>query len=68
MEADRQIAGRLDSATGQVELALAALNHPQVDDLFDDLGELVERMSGRVLVIPADRMTTRTRLAATYCY
>lgn len=64
IEADRQIGGRLDSATGQVELA--DLNHPQVDDLLDDLGELVERMGGRVLVIPADRMTTRTGLAAIY--
>lgn len=64
IEADRQIAGRLDSATGQVELA--DLNHPQVDDLLDDLGELVEKMGGRVLLIPADQMTTRTGLAATY--
>lgn len=64
IEADRQIAGRLDSATGQVEFA--DLSHPQVDDLLDDLGELVEKMGGRVLVIPAEQMTTRTGLAATY--
>jgi hypothetical protein len=64
IEADRQIAGRLDSATGRFELA--DLSHPQVDDLLDDLGELVERMGGRVLVIPAERMSTRTGLAAIY--
>ena len=64
IEADRQIPGRLDGATGQVELA--GLSHPQVDDLLDDLGELVEKMGGQVLVIPADRMTTRTGLAAIY--
>jgi hypothetical protein len=64
IEADRQIAGRLDYATGQVERA--DLSHPQVDDLLDDLGELVEKMGGRVLVIPAEKMPGRTGLAAAY--
>ena len=64
LEADRQVGGRLDSATGQVKLADQA--HPRVDDLLDDLGELVEKMGGRVLVIPAERMRTQTGLAATY--
>jgi hypothetical protein len=64
IEADRQIAGRLDYATGQVERA--DLSHPQVDDLLDDLGELVEKMGGRVLVIPAEQMPGRTGLAAAY--
>ena len=66
IEADRQIAGRLDGATGQVEVA--DLSHPQVDDLLDDLGELVGKMGGRVLVIPAEQMPGRTGLAATYRY
>ena len=56
IEADRQIAGRLDGATGRVEVA--DLSHPQVDDLLDDLGELVGKMGGRVLVIPSERMPT----------
>lgn len=64
IEADRQIAGRLDRATGQV--AFADLSHPQVDDLLDDLGELVEKRGGRVLVIPVERMPGHTGLAATY--
>jgi hypothetical protein len=64
IESDRQLAGRLDGATGRIELA--DLSHSQVDDLLDDLGELVEKMGGRVLVIPAERMPTRTGLAATY--
>ena len=64
IEADRQIAGRLDGATGRTEVA--DLSHPQVGDLLDDLGELVEKMGGRVLVIPAERMPGRTGLAATY--
>jgi hypothetical protein len=40
----------------------ADLSHPQVDDL----GELVEKMGGRVMVMPAERMPGRTGLAATY--
>ncbi len=64
IEADRQIPGRLDSATGQVECA--DLSHPQVDDLLDDLGELVEKKGGRVLVVPIERMPGQTGLAATY--
>jgi len=66
IESDRQIGGRLDGATGQIEVA--DLSHPQVDDLLDDLGELVGKMGGRVLVIPAERMPGRTGLAATYRY
>jgi hypothetical protein len=64
IEADRQIAGRLDGATGRIELD--HLSHPRVDDLLDDLGELVEKMGGKVQVIPADQMPTQTGLAAIY--
>jgi len=66
IESDRQIAGRLDGTTGRVEVA--DLSHPQVDDLLDDLGELVGKMGGRVLVIPSERMPGQTGLAATYRY
>jgi hypothetical protein len=66
IEADRHIAGRLNVATGQIELA--DLSHPQVDDLLDDLGELVEKMGGRVMVVPAERMPGQMGLAAIYRY
>ena len=66
IESDCQIPGRLDGATGRVELA--DLSHPQADDLLDDLGELVGKMGGRVMVIPAEQMLGRTGLAATYRY
>lgn len=66
IESDRQIAGRLDASTGDVEVADGG--NPQVDDLLDDLGELVGKMGGQVLLIPAERMPTRTGLAATYRY
>jgi hypothetical protein len=44
------------------------LSHPQVDDVLDDLGELVEKMGGRVVVIPTAQMPSQTGLAATYRY
>jgi hypothetical protein len=66
IEADRQIAGRLDGATGRVEPA--NLSDPHIDDLLDDLGELVAKKGGTVLVIPAERMPSRTGLAAIYRY
>jgi len=66
IEADRQIAGHLDEGTGKV--VRGALNNPRVDDVLDDLGELVGRTGGEVLVIPAARMPTRTGVAAIYRY
>jgi len=66
LEADRQIAGHLDATTGRV--SDAELNDPRIDDVLDDLGELVGKRGGRVLIIPADRMPTRTGLAATFRY
>ncbi len=51
--------GRLDPAD---------LTDPRADDLLDDLGELVEGMGGRVMVLPPDLMPGRTGLAATYRY
>ena len=66
IETDRQIAGRLNGATGRVELA--NLSDPHSDDLLDDLGELVAKKGGTVLVIPAERMPSRTGLAAIYRY
>ncbi len=64
--ADRQIAGHLDETTGKV--VVGALSNPRVDDVLDDLGELVGKMGGEVLVIPAVRMPTGTGVAATYRY
>jgi hypothetical protein len=64
VEAERQIAGHIDRATGQIQAA--DLAHPQVDDLLDDIGELVETQGGEVRVLPAAQMPTRTGLAAVY--
>lgn len=66
IDADRQLAGRLDGSTGRVELA--NLSDPHIDDLLDDLGELVAKKGGTVLVIPTAEMPSRTGLAALYRY
>jgi hypothetical protein len=66
IEADRQIAGRLDTVSGKIETA--DLANPQADDLLDDLGELVSKMGGKVHVLPADRMPGTAGLAAIYRY
>ena len=64
IEADRHIAGRVDVVTGEIELDDSA--NPVADDLLDDLGTLVLKTGGQVVVVPAQRMPTQTGLAATY--
>jgi hypothetical protein len=66
IEADRVVPGRIDAASGRVEAA--DLAHPEVDDLLDDLGELVLRRGGQVVVVPAERMPVQTGVAAIYRY
>lgn len=64
IEADRIIPGRIDNDTGKIEYD--KLEHPEVDDLLDDLGELVVRTGGEVIIVPKERMPTQTGIAATY--
>jgi Bacterial archaeo-eukaryotic release factor family 3 len=62
VEADRLVPGTLDLSTGRI--SFEDLSRPEVDDLLDDLVELVLRKGGEVIVVPADRMPTRTGAAA----
>lgn len=64
LESDRVIAGRIADDMGAFELA--DMNETNVDDLLDDLGELVGKRGGQVLVLPAERMPGATGLAATF--
>lgn len=64
IEADRHVAGRLDATTGRIEFD--DLADPEVDDLLDDLGELVLKNGGEVVIVPAERMPTQTGIAAIY--
>lgn len=64
--ADRQIAGQIDYELGNIKLD--ELANPDTDDLLDDLGELVLKTSGKVFVLPSERMPTTTGAAAIFRY
>lgn len=64
LEADRHIPGRYDDTSG--EITRDELENPEVDDLLDDLGEMVLRSGGQVLVMPKNKMPTESGLAAIY--
>lgn len=66
VEAERQIPGKIDLATGQI--ATGDISDPETGDLLDDLAETVLRMNGEVVVVPAERMPSKTGIAATYRY
>ena len=66
IEADRQIPGRIDPATGQINAGDIA--DPEVDDVLDDLAEHVLRIKGDVVLVPAERMPSTTGAAAIYRY
>jgi hypothetical protein len=64
LESDRVIPGRLNEETGTI--GKGNLEHPELDDLLDDIGELVSARGGKVVVVPKEMMPTETGLAATF--
>jgi hypothetical protein len=64
IEAERHVPGRIDQVSGRVEFG--DLAHPEVDDLLDDIGELVLKKGGQVVVVPVERMPVQTGVAAIY--
>jgi hypothetical protein len=44
------------------------IDNPRVDDLLDDLGELVLKMGGNVIVMPQNKIPSKTGLAAIFRY
>lgn len=60
-EANRHLPGRIDPETGEVVFGGEA-----VDDVLDDLAELVLKNGGQVVIVPNERMPTRTGIAAIY--
>jgi len=67
IEADRMIAVRITNpVTGNTQKK--DLTNPKVDDLLDDMGELVIKMGGSVIVLPSELMPSETGLAAIYRY
>ncbi|MGE0258809.1 MAG: hypothetical protein AB7T18_08645 [Alphaproteobacteria bacterium] len=61
VEAERVIPGALDSDTGAIDL-----DRRDSDDLLDDIGEQAIRAGGEVVVVPAERMPTRSGIAAIF--
>jgi hypothetical protein len=66
VEADRISPGRFDPATGEIHIR--SFKGPETDDLLDDLAEAVLRTGGDVVIVPPDKMPTKTGLAATLRY
>ena len=64
IEADRQVPGRLDAVTGETQLT--DLGNPDTDDLLDDIGQLVLKNGGQVVVVPRERMPMQSGIAAIY--
>lgn len=66
LDAGRQLPGRMDGSSG--EIVLGKPGEPHMDDLLDDLGERVLATGGEVVVVPSERMSTESGLAAIYRY
>ncbi len=67
VEADRIIAVRVTNlVTGNTQKK--DMINPRVDDLLDDMGELVIKMGGQVMVLPAEKMPSEAGLAAIFRY
>jgi len=67
IEADRMIAARITNLiTGHTQNK--DLQNPKVDDLLDDMGELVAKMGGKVMVFQKKKMPCETGLAAIFRY
>jgi hypothetical protein len=64
VEANHEVPGRIDRTTGR--LVFDDLAHPRVDDLLDDVAGIGRKKGGNVVVVPADRMPTKSGAAAIY--
>jgi hypothetical protein len=67
IESGRMIAVRITNLiTGNTQKK--DLKNPGVDDLLDDMGELVTKIGGQVVILPAEKMPSKTGLAAIFRY
>lgn len=62
IEAGRVIPGRVDPTVGDIDFD--DLTKPEIDDVLDDLAEMTLGRGGDVVIVPAERMPTRTGVAA----
>lgn len=64
LQAGHRIPGNIDAATGA--LSSGDMSDPDIGDMLDDIGELVLRKGGEVVIVPTERMPTESGLAAIY--
>lgn len=64
IEADRLIPGYINVASG--EITTDDLSNPDVDDVLCDLGKHVLKAGGEVVIVPTERMPTKSGAAAVY--
>ncbi len=64
LESDRIIPGKVNLTTG--EIIEGDLEHPEYDDVLDDLAEMVFNAKGEVVVLPKEKMPGTTGAAATF--
>ena len=67
LERDRQVEGRMDPASGVLQIA-DTVEASAAGDVLDDLAEAVLRNGGEVIIVPPERMPSATGLAAIYRY
>lgn len=66
VEADRIISGRFEAQTGRLELD--STGNPEYGDSIDHMVKAVMKNKGEVVVLPSERMPTKTGLAAIFRY
>ncbi|MBL8794553.1 MAG: hypothetical protein JNM56_11660 [Planctomycetia bacterium] len=66
IDADAVQPGTINPATGAI--VPKDLADPKVDDKLDDLAELVLKTGGTVVIVPTERMPTKSGLAAIFRY
>jgi hypothetical protein len=64
IEADRRVPGRLNIQTGEIQFNNSST--PETNDLLDDIAQLVLKLRGNVVVVPAENMPSSTGIAAIY--
>jgi hypothetical protein len=66
VEEGRIVPGKIDEKTGEIQLGI--LEHPESDDILDDLAELVLFNGGGCIRSGKDKMPCTTGIAAIYRY
>ncbi|MBZ4665454.1 MAG: hypothetical protein JG770_707 [Mahella sp.] len=66
IEEDRIVPGKVDPLSGEIKEGNSAGS--LVDDVLDDLGEMVFRNKGNIVVLPKEQMPTGTGVAAIFKY